>query len=1787
MTQTKLTLTGQAKPTTTSTSIQSFFPDIHVESYDVSISRSASAKKQTIQINQEDIVLVEFEGEIQWLYTQHEFDQKIKENHKRARGSNTNENELELPAEWNNNSTSRGLLTDALKLIGFNVFKNVSGKPIAGAIAKHIEKNNENILFQCDDQFQFSNQFAAAGSSDKPYLLFIHGTASSTAGSFSGLQTSEGGKSYQTLYKQYDKRILAFEHRTFSESPVKNCMALLKQLPSEITLDIVTHSRGGLVGELLARIADPSINGAFTQSEINALQENDEATDLLQEIKELNTLARKKKINLHQFIRVACPAAGTTLASKRVDTFLNVTFNIMSHIGGEIFGTVVDGIKALIMAVAHEKNNFKTLPGLECMNPASIFIRALNNAETTISSPLTVIAGDAVGEGFFKKLSMFLVDFFYQEDNDLVVNTLSMKKGTPRSAYFPIYDEQRPDVNHFNYFVNASSQRILLQSLQGKTSSIRGFYTSNLLIEKHADAIPLTTRAYSSPKDKAVLYVLPGIMGTHLQHKNQRVWLNYFRMASGQLSRIRVNEPVQPDGINGDAYKEIVDYFSNSHYVVPFGYDWRHSIFDAATELKKHLESTLAQSPTSISFVVHSMGGLVMRAFIVKYPALWQEILKKGNSRVLMLGTPNEGSYDVPYLLSGHGKTIRNVALLDLAHSMKSLLNQFIEYPGLLQLLPKKAADDFSDLSLWSKLHQHSDELCPVPTPQALAPYKEMHEKFNNFKWDATIFKYVAGKDEETPHKMTFDPANNEVNFYSTPYGDGSVTWDSIPIELKSKGATYYLNETHGNLANHESAFKAYKELLEIGHTTLLTQVPAMLRGEVESTLMRDVDAVIMPSEAEISRNIMRIKSDKKKIKTNQIQVSIIHGDMGHARYPVIAGHFEGDAIIHAEQVLNKKLNNYFIERFETNNYPGAIGTHEIVLDASAKPCGGIIVGLGSFGELNENNLAQTIKQALLTYILKQREENSKNPPNQKKNGIGISCLLIGSGFGALTIYNSMKAIMTAVIEANEFFQSKADSGIQLISDLEIIELYQYKAVQASRVLNHILTEGDRFEKMIFKPTSIRRVSGRRNEIPNEMQTDWWHRLKVSEESGTANKATRIIKFSSLTDKARNEEEVLATNIAIVDELVRKAAAFNNANPKLNQTLYELLIPNNFKGYGSDLRNIVLIVDKETARYPWELMQDAHGVNKSPITTRAGFIRQLSTNTYRINPKSSTAQCALIVGNPILENSPYPDLPGARLEAESVNALLSSHYQTLPLIETQGFEVIENLYPNQYKVVHIAAHGVVNDINSGQTGVVLGTNLILTPADFKQMRYVPELVFINCCSLGVIDKELDAVLKQKYDVAAGIGTQLIEMGVRAVIVAGWEVDDAAAQCFSENFYTEMLRGTAFGKAILIARENTYTLHPSKNTWGAYQCYGDPYYCLRDVKKAQKSSSFIFTDPIEAEHALENLLNKLEATTTNSDTDKNLLELTAILKGIELHPSWLSDAHLIEKIAFIYLEADRKEMAIEQFERLFSLENANYSIRAIEQYCACKIKVASKSYRTALETQKLSATAYHKLEKNTIATIDDMVSRLQQLNITQTSERLSLLGSAMKQKARISPSKEIEFLAESANYYFQAYELYNGKYKSNYYYPLINFLINRQLTVGITKATVHKKFERMFKKLANEEQCIQDAVEFAKNSDIDNPNYWNKTAESLACFYQLLCSTNTNEINKYVLSIVHEHEQAWKVEGSILKTNAIEDHIDFVLGFMNRHKAALSKSMKLLKEKSSALQELRQKLSELE
>lgn len=81
--------------------------------------------------------------------------------------------------------------------------------------------------------------------------------------------------------------------------------------------------------------------------------------------------------------------------------------------------------------------------------------------------------------------------------------------------------------------------------------------------------------------------------------------------------------------------------------------------------------------------------------------------------------------------------------------------------------------------------------------------------------------------------------------------------------------------------------------------------------------------------------------------------------------------------------------------------------------------------------------------------------------------------------------------------------------------------------------------------------------------------------------------------------------------------------------------------------------------------------------------------------------------------------------------------------------------ILKELYARDHRILHLAGHGVyapeeeidipceccgARKIFRRITGMVIGPDQFLTPAQLHQMRAVPELVFINCCHLGRIEK---------------------------------------------------------------------------------------------------------------------------------------------------------------------------------------------------------------------------------------------------------------------------------------------------------------------------------------------------------------------------------------------------------------------------------------------------------------
>ena len=316
---------------------------------------------------------------------------------------------LRLPPYSIHGAAERGVFGAALKVL--KVFGVDPVEPIAAAgavaIVGHFESKLDPKpgLYQLVDlkvaaaaQITSPDEFDASGRA----LVFIHGTASSLIGSFGGQEkagTREGltdADTWNSLRGLYGDRIYGLQHKTLSQSPVENALELARLLPSGAKLHLVSHSRGGIVGELLCL-------QRFDKKDQDAFRQRGGKFDREPEIARLAELAgllSRKGIQVERFVRVACPARGTILASGRVDRYLSLIGNLIEHIPLLADNPIAALFKAMLFALVKQRADPRHIPGLEAQMPESPLIHLLNRPSLKTSSDLGVIAGDIEGSGF-------------------------------------------------------------------------------------------------------------------------------------------------------------------------------------------------------------------------------------------------------------------------------------------------------------------------------------------------------------------------------------------------------------------------------------------------------------------------------------------------------------------------------------------------------------------------------------------------------------------------------------------------------------------------------------------------------------------------------------------------------------------------------------------------------------------------------------------------------------------------------------------------------------------------------------------------------------------------------------------------------------------------------------------------------------------------------------------------------------------------------------------------------------------------------------------------------------------------------------------------------------------------------------------------------------------------------------------------------------------------------------------------------------------------------------------
>ena len=250
-----------------------------------------------------------------------------------------------------------------------------------------------------------------AALGDGPFLLFLHGCFS-TGASFGGLHRDR----FPRWHEQYGGRLLVFDHPTVATPPDANARWLLDRLPSgrRTALDVVTHSRGGLVGRHLL------------------------ASD---------------RVDVRRLVQVAAPNAGTVLARKeRIGDLLDTFTNTLSLVPDSFGAPALQGMLEVVKQVA--LGALSGLDGLAAMDPDDEGLKALNAGAKSSGSvhAITTDYQPPDSAALAAKALNAIVDALFGGANDLVVPTEGMARADRFVIDDPYVVAGGDGISHCEYF---------------------------------------------------------------------------------------------------------------------------------------------------------------------------------------------------------------------------------------------------------------------------------------------------------------------------------------------------------------------------------------------------------------------------------------------------------------------------------------------------------------------------------------------------------------------------------------------------------------------------------------------------------------------------------------------------------------------------------------------------------------------------------------------------------------------------------------------------------------------------------------------------------------------------------------------------------------------------------------------------------------------------------------------------------------------------------------------------------------------------------------------------------------------------------------------------------------------------------------------------------------------------------------------------------------------------------------------------------------------------------------
>ena len=1588
---------------------------------------------------------------------------------------------------------TRGLLGDALlKLV--EVIRDPAAKLVAREVVERVDAQVDEGLYQLApdrlDALKGTKKIDAVPSAGdrNPILVFIHGTFSTTEGTFEKLWAQHPQR-VQQLFGHYGGRVYALEHRTLGASPIENALTLANALPKNCPVHLVTHSRGGLVAEVLARACDTK---PLEPGDLENVFEGEEYAKQREQLAEL--IGKTQGLRVGRVVRVACPARGTLLASKRLDAYLSVFKWALELAHIPVVPQVVD----FLAAVAQRRTEPEEIPGLAAQIPDSPLVQWLHSPIERIKGELRVVAGDLAGDSVGSWLKMMASDSFFRTDNDLVVQTSSMYGGTPRENGASFLFDQGGNVSHFAYFANDLTARAVVEALMNDAPP--GFRAIGPLSWAGESATGERAPSTGPDPSRPALFVLPGILGSNLKQGEERIWLA-FRIVFG-LTRLAYksdgSDGIQPDGPVGRIYDDLVKYLSATHEVIEFPFDWRRPIEEEGRRLAKAVEEKLEARKASgkpVRLIAHSMGGLVARAMQLEHPELWQRMLATDGARVLMLGTPNGGSWAPMQVLSGDDSFGNLLVGFGAPFKQSAARELMAAMPGFIQM-QARIADATLELhkrQTWEQLAANDAKLVSqqpwwnhaqdmvldefrwgIPTQdvldQAVALRNRLDQQAARSELVPAASKVllVVGRADFTPDGYEFKEEQGLVYLDAQQAGDGRVTLENARLP---NVPAWKLDCEHGELPHDRRAFDAYADLLEKGSTDKLPALDAPARGAAQVAPVMHVRSrrariALAPRPPETPADALDVAGREARDSVPAggpvLEVSVLNANLAFVQLPLMIGHYRAERLTGTESVMDGLIGGEMQSALTVGDYPSEPATSKVFPNTRAnpddahrlpRPAAVIVVGLGEEGDFRGSSLVDSARKGAIA-AAQWAARNPKNLPQFE-----LAATLIGSGGPSISAGQAAQLVAQGVREANAAL-AQLGGKWPLVGHLQFVELYLDRAAEALRALQGQVAASPalfriRDEKVLPGPGALRRPldAGYRG-----TSYDFISALADKPAAGAAQQVP--IRYALDTRRARTEVRTQKAQSKLVQELVKTSARSALEDKELGKTLFRLLVPADLEPYLGGTLEMVIELNPQTAGIPWELMEAPDSGDSRPWAVRSKLLRKLRTEDPppRV-PDAGKDAGVLVIGEPWCDDPRYPRLPGARLEANAVLKQLTATGKFAPhrvraLIAPEDGggrgpsfdEVTKALMSGKWRVLHVSGHGAAPEGDQPSRGVVLSNGTFIGAAEIEALRPVPELVFVNCCHLGASSPDLS-----RPEFAASVAQALIGIGVRCVVAAGWAVDDAVAAAFADTFYKRLLEGDRFMDAVFLAREEAHA--KGGNTWAAYQCYGDPNWTLTiagaDPQKPAPPPGPEFagvTSALALALALETIAIECQSRMpkfTPKEVERQRLKIR-YLETLPAAAGWSKRGDVAEAFAKAWTHADDPRAGLAWYRKALDAQDGSASMKATEQYQNLRVRVAADQVE---EAKASSSSALRATAKAAAEDVRKAIGELERLfKESPSMERANLCASANKRLAMILEAcgePDRDAVEGARRHYTMAEKL--GEKLPDSFYPTMNIM----------------------------------------------------------------------------------------------------------------------------------------------